>query len=296
VPSIISSPPWGESGFLLDRRLAVVAAAVAVYPLAIPADISALRYTAIITPVVLLITIIIVWVEVPSRLDALREAGDEIVWFNWDLKSWLTAVPIMVNAFCNQQNAVPAAFALTKPSVARIVKATVHGNLVVTLVLLSMGVGGYLCWGPHTKGDFVLNFVDAGGYPGIWVCRVLLSISMYFVIPLALQPASKSCAQIFLSFSSRGEHREVSRALHICSSTFCLCMCTGVAVGTNDISSVIGVLGGVLATSVMFWFPLVIYVIALWPTQPRCCRHAVAASICFFGICGFVSVGLMFVK
>lgn len=291
IPSVFASPPWLTHGIVLDRRIAVLCATLAVYPLTLPEEISALRYTSVVVPVVLLATIAIVWSQVPDRLDTIQQKGEDIIWWDFDLKNWITSFPLMVNAFTNHQNAVPTANQLDQPSVARIVKATLNANLIVLTILVSIGLGGYLSWGADTQGNFIRNYPTDN--TGIWACRVMLAITVYFVIPVALSPASKSCAQLVLSATSSGNNVSVSRPLHIFSSTLCLGACTAIAVATDDIASVIGILGGLLATSVMFWFPAIIYWIALWPTQPPICRHVVLASIVFFGVCGFASVVAM---
>merc|ERR1719379_942542 len=48
VPSIFAAPPWGGNGLHLDRAIAVLAVAFAVYPLTLPSDLSALRYTSVL--------------------------------------------------------------------------------------------------------------------------------------------------------------------------------------------------------------------------------------------------------
>lgn len=294
VPSVFGAPLGLDHGLHVDRRYAVVGAALLAYPLTWPENLSALRYTSVLVPVVLMITIIIVWTQVPQYFHTLHENGDHIVWFNLNWKKWFAAVPIMVNSFTNHQNAIPSGNLLETPSIARIVKATVNANIVIFLVLSAIGIGGYMSFGPLTKGDFILNYPSTN--PWIWVCRVLLSITVYFVLPVALSPAAKSCAQLVLSALPGGRNRTVSRPLHLFSTTLCLATCTGIAVATSDISAVINILGGILATSVMFWFPAFVYYCILWPTQPRCVRYLVLGSMLIFGICGYVSVVLMFFK
>eukprot|EP00931_Biecheleriopsis_adriatica_P073065 TRINITY_DN47425_c0_g1_i1.p1 TRINITY_DN47425_c0_g1~~TRINITY_DN47425_c0_g1_i1.p1 ORF type:complete len:516 (-),score=60.88 TRINITY_DN47425_c0_g1_i1:22-1338(-) len=291
IPSLFSSPPWGGDGVDIDRRIAVLAVAAAVYPLTFPSDISALRYTSVMVPVVLIITIAIVWVEVPEHLSKLQASGETFQWWDFDLKRFLQATSIMVNAFTNQQNAVPSGNRLDQPSVARIVKATFNANFLVFLLLASMGIGGYLSWGSQTQGDFIKSYAAINS--GIWVCRLMLAVTQYFVIPVALLPASKSLAQLVLSIgSASGQERQISRSLHILSATACMVLCAATATATDDVGLVISILGGVFATSVMFWFPALIYWIGLWPTQPPFCRYLVLGSMVCFGMCGFISASM----
>lgn len=294
VPGVLAYPPWQEHGLDLDRRIAVMLVALAAYPLTFPTDLSALRYTSVVVPVVLIATIIIVLSEVPKHLATVHERGESIIWWDFNLKRWLTAVPIMVNAFTNHQNAVPTGNQLDQPSVARIVKATLNANLIVFVILVSMGIGGYASFGQETQGNFIKNYAGETDNTGIWVCRLMLAITVYFVIPVALSPAAKSCAQLVLS--ATGQDRPVGRVLHIFSCTLVLGACTGIAVATSDIASVVGILGGLIASTVMFWFPAIIYWFALWPTQPPICRYVVLAAILFFGVCGYASVVVMFLK
>jgi len=83
---------------------------------------------------------------------------------------------------------------------------------------------------------------------------------------------------------------EVSKPLHIFSATMCLGLCTAIALATDNIANVIGVLGGLLATTIMFWFPAFIYWSALWPTQPYYLRYVVIVTLITFGVCGYASV------
>merc|ERR1712070_868799 len=97
VPSVLASPPWQARGLAMDRRVAVVAVAAAAYPLTLPADISALRYTSVIVPVVLLATIVIVWCQLPEHYQNPDRTDANIVWWDFNLSRWLQAVPLMVN-------------------------------------------------------------------------------------------------------------------------------------------------------------------------------------------------------
>jgi sodium-coupled neutral amino acid transporter 11 len=207
--------------------------------------------------------------------------------WNYNFRDWLNAVPIMVSAFTNHQNAIPTANELDQPSVARIVKGTVNANIITFGVFATMGIGGYLSWGSETEGNFI-NLYPADN-SSIWLCRVMLAIIVYFVMPVSLLPASKSCAQLVLS-AVAGEDRSVSRTWHMIGSTLCLGACTAIAITTDDVAFVMGVLGGLLATSVMFTFPAIIYWIALWPTQPPYIRHIVLIALVGFALLGYGSV------
>lgn len=285
VPSVILSPPWG-GGAAVHRALTIAVCALAAWPLTWPADISALRYVAVAIPFALIATIIIVAIKTPWHF---QQMGGEVIYWDFDPRKWLKAGTIMVNAFANHMNAVPCVNQLESPSIDRIVKGTVHGNALVGLLLLALGLFGYLSWGKTTKGDFILNY--PADDTGIWICRVMLSFVVYFVLPVALLPTSKSCAQIILqAFGGGDSQTPLSRSLHISSSTILLVGCTGLAITFEDVSDVIGVLGGFLASSLMFWFPALVFWKLLWRVQPRFLRYPVLSIMLVFGISCWASV------
>eukprot|EP00418_Pyrodinium_bahamense_P098709 CAMPEP_0179031558 /NCGR_PEP_ID=MMETSP0796-20121207/11132_1 /TAXON_ID=73915 /ORGANISM="Pyrodinium bahamense, Strain pbaha01" /LENGTH=495 /DNA_ID=CAMNT_0020727753 /DNA_START=17 /DNA_END=1504 /DNA_ORIENTATION=- len=290
LPSVFASPP-GLAGIDMGRSSAVLGAALAVWPLTLPAEISALRYVAVAVPVALIVTIAIVCFDAREFHAAARARGDGIVWWNFDARRWLQAAAIMVNAFANHTNAVPAANQLDTPSIARIVKATVNANLLVWILLVCLGIGGYASWAGATKGDFLLNYPK--DRPEIWVCRLMLALIVYFVLPVALLPTAKSCAQLILSAGGFG--RQVGRKTHAASATLLLALCTGIALRVADVASVVGLLGGLLASSLMFWFPALVFRYLVWPTQPRVFRLPVLLVIVFFGACCWASVALTFI-
>jgi len=290
LPAIFKSPPGGLPGFALPRSWAVAGAALAAWPLTLPDDISALRYVSILVPLAVMITVAIVLTDTPELHREVRELGGaagRVQWWDFEPMRWLKAASIMVNAFANHQNAVPVARQLDNPSVARIVKTTVNANLAVWALLASMGMGGYMSWAGLTKGDFLLNYPD--GRPEIWICRIMLSLVVYLVLPVSILPTAKSGAQLILRLCG---HRtaEISGKAHAMSATLLLCGCTTIALLVSDVAAVIGVLGGVLASSLMFWFPALVFWKLLWPTQPRFARGPALAAIVFFGVTGFSSV------
>jgi len=288
VPAVLAKPP-GFEGIGIERYVAVVGAALAAWPLTLSANISALRYVAVAVPVALLATILIVLYDVPELHRELRSAGDRVMWWHFEPRKWLQAVVIMINAFANHMNAIPCVNQLGKPSISRIVKATVNGNLLVWALLSALGVGGYVSWASATKGDFLLNYPE--GRPEIWFCRLMLALIVYLVLPVALLPTAKSGAQLLLAAAgaSRGE---VGPRVHRLSATLLLTFCTFIAAKVSNVASVIGLLGGLLASSLMFWFPAVVYRLLLWPTQPHIFRGPVLSSIVLFGSLGWASVAI----
>jgi len=291
LPPVLAKPP-GLEGVEVARSVAVAAAALAAWPLTLSANISALRYVAVAVPIALLATILIVLYDAPGLHHELREAGDRVVWWHFEPRKWLQAVVIMVNAFANHMNAIPCVNQLGKPSISRIVKATVNGNLLVWALLSALGVGGYVSWASATKGDFLLNYPE--GRPEIWFCRLMLALIVYLVLPVALLPTAKSGAQLLLA-AAGASRSEVGPNVHRFSATLLLAFCTFVAIKVSNVASVIGLLGGLLASSLMFWFPAVVYRLLLWPTQPQIFRGPVLGAIVLFGTLGWTSVAINYI-
>lgn len=291
LPAVLAHPPFIQ-GIVVSRTASILGAACAVWPLTLSPSISALRFVAIAVPIVLCATIAIVVWDTPGLHREMGKSGDALVWWDFEPRRWLQAVAIMVNAFANHQNAIPCANTLDQPSIARIVKATVNGNILVLVLLASLGIGGYASWGSLTKGDFLLNYPN--GLPEIWCCRLMLAIIVYLVLPVALLPTAQSGSRMLLSLVS-GRRREVSPTVHAISATTLLCACTLVALKVSNVASVIGVLGGLLAASLMFTFPAIAFRCLLWPTMPRSFRWPCLCAIMGFAGLGYLSVAMKFV-
>lgn len=289
LPSVLAAPLGMQGrGVSLHRNMAVIAAALLVWPLTLQKDLSALRYVAAAVPAALLVTIGIVLWDCPALQQASEEQGDGIVLWNPNLRNWLQAAAIMVNAYANIQNAVPTANELERPTVRRIIKATVNGQFLIMVLLASLGIGGYLSWGSATKGDFLLNYPQ--DRPEIWTCRLMLAIIVYCVLPVATLPTAKSVAQLLLS--AMGSKRQVSGMLHAVSATLVLALCTATALKVSNVASVVGVLGGLIASSLCFWFPAIIFWKLLWPMQPKMFRWPVLLVMLFLGGSCWVSVAV----
>merc|ERR1712051_375276 len=175
------------------------------------------------------------------------------------------------------------------PSIQRIVKSTVNGNMLVLMLLASLGMGGYVSWAGVTQGDFLLNYPE--GRPEIWLCRVMLAV---IVLPVALLPTAKSGAQLILS-TFWGEDAEVGPRVHAFSATILLAACTVIALEVADVAAVIGILGGLFASSLIFWFPAVVFRLLLWPTQPALFRGPVLTALVVFGCISWASVAAKYI-
>mmetsp|Transcript_69873 Transcript_69873/g.167721 ORF Transcript_69873/g.167721 Transcript_69873/m.167721 type:complete len:528 (+) Transcript_69873:163-1746(+) len=289
IPAVLAAPPGGLPGIDVSRIHAIVGIALVAWPLAIKEEISSLRHVALIVPVALLVTVLIVLCDAPAmrerRLTKDSHENEVVLW-HFGLPQWLQASAIMVNAMANHTNAVPTANQLDNPSIARIVKVTCYANSMVLILFLAIGIGGYYSFGGTTAGDFLLNYPD--GRQEIWACRLMLGIIVFIGLPVCMLPTAKSVAQLLLR--SLGRTTTVSSRTHRACASILLILVTCVAMVVSDVAAVIGPLGGLLATSLMFWFPAIVYRKLLWPTQPRSMRGVLLAAMVFFGILGWSSV------
>jgi amino acid permease len=274
-------PTWPQ----ISRNMAILVVAGLTWPLSLPAELTALRHITILAPLALLLTAMVVFSEAPTRFHDATFRGESLKLVDYSWFSWFQGVALLFNAFTNQQNAVAAGNAMARPSVARIVKSTLTATLVVWAILVAVGVGGYTSWLGDTKGDFILNYPQDSA--SICLCRILLSFGIAAVIPVAANPTSASLSQLLTRLaggqrSERGGSRPVS-------ATVVMICCTLIAIAFTDVAKLIGVFAGFIATSIMFWFPAVIYVRILWPVQPRFMRAIVVAILLGCGCCGTAS-------
>jgi amino acid permease len=291
VPAVFVSPPWGLPGIVFGREVAIVAVAAAVWPLALATELSALHYLSVAKPAVVFITIIVVAVQAPAHHAKLADTGGTIKMWDFQMGTWLQSISTMIFAFMNHQNVVPAGNLISRPSIRRIVKSTVNANLIVWILLALVGVVGYLSFGSGTKGNFLVNYGTGPGQPSIWCCRVLMGLGVFFVIPVALLPVTRSLGQLLQK--ARGDinaNRPISPTMHkACATALLVCItCLGVAVSKVEV--LVNIVGGLFATALMFWFPAIIFWRLLWPMQPRCARVVVIVLFVFLGTCGLSSV------
>jgi len=170
--------------------------------------------------------------------------------------------------------------------VERIVKSTVAATFIIWSILIAVGVGGYMSWLGQTKGDFLLNYAEDS--KPILFCRILLAISIYFVLPVAAMPTSASMSQLLARLAG-GRRQERSGGARPVSATVVMVCCTMIAMAFTDVAKLIGIFGGFVATLIMFWFPAVIYRKVLYPVQPKSMRRVIMTVLVVCGCCGFAS-------
>lgn len=282
LPAIFGFFPTGPQ---ISRNMAIMVAAGLAWPLSLPAELTALRYITILAPVALLLTALVVFMEAPTRFHEATFKGETLKFVDFSWFRWLQGVALLFNAFMNQQNAVPAGNAMARPSVPRIVKSTLAATLIVWTILVAVGVGGYVSWLGETQGDFILNYPQDSG--SICLCRILLAFSIYFVIPVAANPTSASLSQLLTRLAG-GQRSQRSGSRPVSATVVMIC-CTVIAIAFTDVAQLIGVFAGFIATSIMFWFPAIIYKRVLWPVQPRCMRVVIVAILLCCGCCGTAS-------
>lgn len=146
-----------------DKRCVVIVATVVcvVLPLTLFRRINALRYVslfAVLAIVYIMIMYVAVWAEVGRYDDNPKEyeyVEPEAV--TWTGES-VTAINMMIGAFCVQNTCLPVYGEMRDRSPRKIVVATLLAMAVSFAVYEMMGVSGYFLFGGHVHADSLLSF------------------------------------------------------------------------------------------------------------------------------------------
>jgi len=295
LPAVLDWVPLSAMHPTPSREICIIATAVCAWPTVMPSNVSALRYVAAFSPFAILLIAGVIVGEAPhfcsitAALDLTGEQHSIRIW-HFTPREFLQAISIFVFSVMCHANAVPVAHMLDRPSAARIVKVAWQAMLIVLGLYLIIGTAGYLSFRGTVQGDLLRNYPVSNVW--IQVCRALLIVVCFVGIPMNATTGVKAGRNLLTAVATGGKQREApeSPLQHAVLATVLLAVSTVGAIRFQNVATVLGLLGGSLATLQMFWLPAVVYRQVLWPTQPKVFRMVVLCCLIFMGSLGFASL------
>jgi amino acid permease len=141
-----------------QREVTMVMAGVLVlYPLCLPRQLNALKYTSTLSAVCIVYTAIMIAARAISSGPAGRAPAEDVHLFNGVVGLFISA-PILAVSLTAHYNSARFYAELSNRSLARFTGIVSVAFVVVVALYQATAVGGYLLFGSATKGDVLQNF------------------------------------------------------------------------------------------------------------------------------------------
>ncbi|KAJ0124918.1 transmembrane transporter [Diaporthe amygdali] len=255
-------------GILADRRAVIVIFILGVsYPLTLYRDIAKLAKAstlALISMVVILVTVIIQGILVPSE----------------DRGSFSTPLLTVNTAFVCHHNSLLIYGSLKTPTIDRFSRVTHFSTGVSMLACLLMALAGFITFGDKTLGNILNNFPADNTMVNI--ARLCLGLNMLTTLPLE----AFVCREVMLNYYFPGE--PFNMHLHLIFSTSLVVSATVLSVMTCDLGSVFELVGATSACAMAYILPPLCYI----KLSSRSWKTYVAVAIVVFG-CGVMVISTL---
>jgi amino acid permease len=193
----------------------------------------------------------------PQNHDALSDKAFAAVKFCPEL---LRSFTISLFAFVCHLNVVSVAGELVNPSLARIEKVAFRVSALLFIFYALIGVLGYYSFGSSVSQNFINNFSDSGDSIYI-ICRLLLTLTLLFSLPITANPTSHAIVHYALALHLAEDNTMIGeplRGIRIVSACAVLGVSALVANFIPGVADVLSILGGVFGNLLMLVFPSVI--------------------------------------
>lgn len=141
-----------------QREVTMVMAGVLVlYPLCLPRQLNALKYTSTLSAVCIVYTAIMIAARAISSSPSGRAPAGDVHLFNGVVGLFISA-PILAVSLTAHYNSARFYYELSHRSLARFTGIVTAAFVVVVALYQATAVGGYLLFGSSTKGDVLQNF------------------------------------------------------------------------------------------------------------------------------------------
>lgn len=274
------------------EALIVTISVMIVWPLSLPRDLSALRYVCVLSVLAICLTALVVACRAPSYAamgSTMLEEDEELwklKWWSGDALSHLKSFSIALFAFAAHTNAVPVATSLKQADAESIQRVSFYSVCIELVFYAVMGLAGYVSFRGHTKQDFILNYRSDD--MTMFCVRCMYGIVVCLGAPINLSPAASS----ILGLLNLGEARASRKAQHCIVVTSIIAVCVCVALWSEKVADVIGLIGASFGSLIVLVWPAMIYRGALFDLHPHRLARAVFFSLLLastFGILAFIA-------
>uniref|UniRef100_A0A7S4UCR9 Amino acid transporter transmembrane domain-containing protein n=1 Tax=Alexandrium monilatum TaxID=311494 RepID=A0A7S4UCR9_9DINO len=270
-----------------DRLIAAISAFV-VWPLSLGRGKSVLRHVSFLSVAAICLTAVIVACKAPAYA-AVRSAATlpedrELKRWSSDPYTLLQSFSIALFAFNAHANAVPTAHTLARSGgdSRQMVRVSLCSVCVELVVYSLIGIGGYLSFGSTTKQDFILNYPDDD--PLMFFVRCISGVAVCLGAPINLSPAASSLTGLL-----SGKGQAASRSLHVLVVTLAIAGSACVAICSESIADVTGLLGASFATLIVLAWPASVYRRVRLRSHPPRLARCVLGSLGCAALLGFAA-------
>jgi len=270
----------------VSRETLIVCIAVAVvWPLSLPRRLSALRYVCVLSVLAIGLTALVVTWRAPSYAQ-LRSAAAEtdekwqLVWWNSDPYAALQSFSIALFSFAAHTNAVPVATALKQADGGSIWRVSLYSVCIELVFYTLMGLAGYVSFRGYTEQDFILNYRNDDML--MFLVRCIYGVVVCLGAPINLSPAASSILGLLGS-----ERRTPKRHFIVVTTIIASCVC--VALWSEKVADVIGLIGASFGSLIVLAWPAMIYRQAMFDLHPRRLANAIFYSLAFAASLGLTS-------
>eukprot|EP00931_Biecheleriopsis_adriatica_P097324 TRINITY_DN7108_c0_g2_i1.p1 TRINITY_DN7108_c0_g2~~TRINITY_DN7108_c0_g2_i1.p1 ORF type:complete len:533 (+),score=83.07 TRINITY_DN7108_c0_g2_i1:43-1641(+) len=247
------------------ETLIVVVSAVVVWPLSLPRNLSALRYVCVLSVLAICLTAIAVAWKAPgyAQMGSLESGATqqwELKWWSSDPSAMLQSFSIALFAFAAHTNAVPVATTLKRADGGSIWRVSLYSVCIELVFYVIMGIAGYMSFRGFTKQDFILNYRNDD--MAMFIVRCIYGVVVCLGAPINLSPAASS----ILGLLPCGRYDKHLQHFAVVTSIIVGCVC--VALWSEKVADVIGLIGASFGSLIVLAWPAMIYRAALFDLHP----------------------------
>lgn len=277
---IVEAPLFPRRFANVSRGSLILGSLLIVLPLSLPRQVSALRHVCFLsTSSILAMSLVVLW-RVQDRSSLRAEESGELQLVAGGLRTTLKSFAIAIFAFAAHTNAVPTVVSLQDARSSSIWKVSLLSVFLEFVVYAIIATSGYLTFSGATKQDFIRNY-PADDWLMLAV-RCVYSVPVVFGVPINLSPAAASLQSLVRrTLATEGGSTAFLRRwlcseglLHVVTVTAVLGFCAVLAIWSEAIADVIGLLGSFFGTLICLWWPRKIYNSVL-----KCLHHDVLAVL-----------------
>ena len=130
------------------------------YPLCLPRQLNALKYTSTLSAVCIVYTAIMIGVRAMTASAGQRAPSGEIKLFN-GVPGLFISAPILAVSLCAHYNSARFYYELSNRTIGRFAGIASAAFTIVVVLYQATAIGGYYLFGAETKGDVLQNFAGA---------------------------------------------------------------------------------------------------------------------------------------